>query len=173
MHHVLWGAVEDLYKAGEDSSSLESSKDNVASRNCLFLEESSSSVTGEPASGASVALKQKISRMVDAHAETVQSSPIVHATTIELLKAANMWSQGAEKPGTDTCRPCVFVYMPKGCKDGPACDFCHAPHTSFAQKRAGKNRRQHCKRLLDAARVLNMQDKLDLFGRHSPHMQTH
>jgi len=136
----------------------------------MVLEESSSSVTGDRASGASAALNQSISGMAHAHVETFQSNPVAPAATIELLKAANMWSQGTELHWTDNCHPCRHIHMPHGCKDGIACNFCHAPHTSCAQRRPGKNRRQRCKRLADIAQELQMNVNPEMLGNHSSYM---
>jgi len=208
MHHLLWSAVEHL-QSGDDSSSLEGNKFKASLQDCMLLEESSSSVTGDRASSASAALNQNISGAANAHAESVQSSPVVPATsvikdlasdasaalnqnirgvadaheepvqsspvvpamTVELLKAANMWSQGTALHGTKNCQPCRYIHLSQGCKDGLACNFCHAPHTSFAQKRPGKNRRQQCKHLVDIAQDLQMNVAPELLGNQSSYMQ--
>jgi len=172
MHHVPWSAVEHLRKSGDDSSSPQRNTFKAGLQDCMVLEESSSSVLGEQASGANAALNQNNSGIAHAHAETVLSSSVVPAATSELLKAANMWSQGTELHGTDNCNPCCYVHMPKGCKQGLACNFCHAPHTSMAQSRPGKNRRQQCKLLVDVAQELRRPMEPKFFCNHSPYMQS-
>lgn len=60
------------------------------------------------------------------------------------------WSEGSKLHGRGPCRPCHYFHTRSGCKHGPACKFCHIPHTKKSHPRPSQSQRMLCRRFVAA-----------------------
>jgi len=51
-------------------------------------------------------------------------------------------SVGSAKHDTNTCEPCIFMHMEKGCHNGSNCVFCHLVHKRKGKPRPCKSKRE-------------------------------
>jgi len=167
-HHVLWGSVEQMQESDDDSWNTGNNGMNAAvKKGMVFADDSDSSFTLLEDAGNLV----PNSSIPVVGGATAEESLANWLATVELLKTANMWSHGSEMHGINSCRPCHYVHTAKGCKNGSACNFCHAPHTGSAHKRPSKEKRKHCRFLMKIAQESQVTLEPGLITRKSAFMQ--
>mmetsp|Transcript_66184 Transcript_66184/g.103350 ORF Transcript_66184/g.103350 Transcript_66184/m.103350 type:complete len:272 (+) Transcript_66184:31-846(+) len=146
--HQVWGRVELSFSELGSSSDSRNQRLEIRSKfDCsrvVFHPSSSESSTGEATAsdcGArgdcpdeEVALVKE-GLLEDRGAPSAASSGLVP----RVGSYSPSWSMGAAAHGTGICKPCAWVWKPRGCSQGSNCLFCHlcdaAAHKQFRRER--------------------------------------